>query len=52
MTRKPVPPTPLEWCATCDRFVRPSAHLDFHIGRTVDESRSPEALLLLRRTAA
>jgi hypothetical protein len=46
----PVDPTPLEWCATCDRYVRPTGHLDFHEGRTLDEARSPEALLLLRRT--
>lgn len=32
-------PTTLEWCASCDRFVQPTEHLEWHVGRTTFEAR-------------
>lgn len=43
-------PTPLEWCASCDRYIRGTllSHIDFHVGRSVDQARHD--IEFLRRT--
>ena len=37
--------TNLRWCPSCDRYVHdlPDEHAEFHIGRDVFNSRTPEA---------
>lgn len=47
-------PTPLQWCPTCDRFIHvlPDEHAEFHVGRDVESSRTPEARAEWRKILA
>lgn len=46
------PPTRLEWCSSCERYISGSitGHLDHHVGRDVFEAR--RSITEIRRRAA